>query len=340
MIRGKAIMIVACLAFDCAGQGTNPMATAGNPKEAPPLAADLVPLISDPAISMIVASVERVQSTTRNEGGLPVETGWVALRVVDVINSPVLYRGTTIQIPFKRIADRSRVKDIRDAWNSLPLQQGTLLLLACSQVSGTWIGRAGRSLSGLNDPLIAAARQCYAIERMPIAQPEKRDQLEAALGAQQDLLVFYALDALGRRSLFGRETGAATVGRAIVSQSIPPEEKLELANYLTRSYFFAAQYLADRANAIVLAAISRGLVDDSDTERQFEWFENLRSCIFDFSEPEEVIARRELIRSVRTPPPEQVVAILTELRKKAEDADEKADLADVIKEWSADHGLR
>ena len=330
-----AIMYLTCCG---GGQRTKEMTNAALNTEVAPLSADLVPVISNSAISMIVGSVRSLRSTTQEQGGLPVEAGQVFFYVEEVIHSPTLQRGETIETPFKRIADRLRVKNSMDQWNVLPLRQNDLVLLACSSAGDprACIGRAARSLNGFRDPVLSAVRRCYAIEKMPNT-PAKREQLEMALGAKQEPLPFYALDALGRRSLFGRDVGAETVEHAIASPSVAPEDKLELGNYLTRSYFFDASHNADTANGKVLSALATGLVNEQDTERRLEWAHHLKSCVFNFSdeEPEHFTTRAQLIRSVRTPPPQQVIAALTELLKNSQDEDEKSDLADLIAAWRA-----
>src|ERR1700721_2124802 len=95
--------------------------------EARNLSPNLVPTFSDPSASMVVAKVLALEPSHSKRPN--VESGLLALTVIQVIHSEILRQNETFSTPFERFSDRQvRLRNRFNAWNSLSLNPGDLLL--------------------------------------------------------------------------------------------------------------------------------------------------------------------------------------------------------------------
>jgi hypothetical protein len=301
------------------------------------LSAELIPSISDSSASMVVARITAVHLIRQHGTDPEIETGTIALSVLEPIRSHTLSAGSAVEVPAWRMADPIlRVRNGINQWNRLSLKEGELLLIAVKPTGspGLWQALAARQLQSAADPLVAAARQCYAIESEE-ATARKREMLAGALASNQDLLTFYALDALGRRDVLGREAGAELIARAIVTARIAPAEKLELGSYLGRLYFFRPDAKSDRANQMVLVALAHGLVNAPGPENRVEWATELASALgneFSSRPGENSAVRLALIRSVASPQAGQVLQALAEVLQQAP-REERPRIKELMNAW-------
>src|SRR5579859_4671397 len=178
--------------------------------EAGQLSPNLVPAFSDSSASMVVAKVTALEPSHSNRHN--VETGLLVLTVIQVIHSELLRQNDSFSTPFERISDpQIRLRNRFNAWNSLSLHPGDLLLLAVKteRPSKTYSSLAAAPLSSPNDPDVTAAVECY---RMELALREKppaiQQMLARALESGPDLARSFVLDLLTRRKAFSRESSA------------------------------------------------------------------------------------------------------------------------------------
>lgn len=302
------------------------------------LSADLVPFFGEPNANMLLAKIIGLKLGKQVENGLEVEIGPARLDVIDVLNSPTLKKGDTIAVPVKRIAD----PEIRDRnginqWNNLDLTTGEMLLLSGRVLSAPDIlmGQAAIHVDSAGDSKVDAARQCYAIERLKDDPDKKRSLLLEALIQPEDLLRYYALDVLGRRSVLGRAEGAELISEAIASVNIEPQNRVELGYYLTRQYFFDNELKADPANVTVVEALAWGLVSEKDADLRMEWLNYLGSCVLgEFSARKETdqSLRYALIRAMKTPPADQVTDTLAKMERSTQ-AEEHERVKELMQVW-------
>jgi hypothetical protein len=307
------------------------------------LSGDLVPFISESDTSLVLAKIANVQLEPRREMDLDLEEGSIRCQVVEVFRSPALNKGDIIDLPARRIADPLiRARNNFDQWNNLALEQGRYLLLACRPLRAPpdWKALAARAVESPRSPAVAALRQCVLIEQFRGADDRKREMIEKALQSTDDLERYYALDALGRRSLFPRDVGVELMRRAIVSTATAPGSKLELGTSLTGNMFFNKGEKAEGSNPAVVACLAAGLVNESDLKRRLGWAMYLASCILvEFSSSAETDReiRGSLIKSVRKPSADKVLAALTELSGVGA-SDEQEIVRQLVEAWRNDGG--
>ena len=86
--------------------------------EAGELSPNLVPTFSDSSASMVVAKVMALEPSHSNRPNM--ETGLVALTVIQVIHSEILRQNESFSTPFERFSDpQVRLRNRFNAWNSL-----------------------------------------------------------------------------------------------------------------------------------------------------------------------------------------------------------------------------
>jgi hypothetical protein len=305
---------------------------------ADPLSADLVPFFGEPEVSMLLGRIAAVTCEKQIEDGLLMEHGLAKLDILEILYSSTLVKGIAIEVPFKRIADPAiRVRNRFNQWNNLDLTTGELLILAGCEtaIPHVVMGQAAIRVDSSNSGQVKAARQCYVIEKFNDSPAKKSALLSDALMQRDDLLRFYALDLLGRRSLLGRAEGAALIAKAIMSGVTQPDNKIDLGYYLTRQYFFDSTLRNDAANLTVVEALAGGMVSETEIERCTKWMNYLGSCVLgEFSANMETdkALRVALIRAIKTPAAGQVTDTLSKLST-LNQRDERERRAGLLEAW-------
>jgi hypothetical protein len=336
--------MMACLLLSCVGKmATQEMSTSTSPKhDVQRLSADLVSFISRSELSTFVVEVEGTQWTRASEGQLEVERGIVRLRLILRIHGNEAKTADVIQVPAKRIADRvRRFKYNSDEWNNLPLNNGDLLILICQKADspGLWRGVAAEQITSPQDAEVASVRKCYEIEDFQGSVQQKSQLIEEALKSDQSVLRFYALDYLARQPL-ERQLAVELIGGAISSQSTAAAHKLQLGSRLTDGAFFGQTQKTDSSSQRVVAILALGLVNESDFERRTAWARLLASTVlleFSQDQQQDKSIRLALVRSVRSPSADQVIAVLSDLANRSKEK-QKDMLLRLLEVWGASKG--
>lgn len=285
---------------------------------APPLSADLVSAIANPALEMLLVRLIDLGPGTAEADGLAVRTGPARFEVLDVIHGRSFQRGQTLVVPVSQIADPPvRVRNQINKWNGVPLQPGSAMLLACAPVppGSPCIAQAGIAVDGTQGGEVEAVRRCYAIEEQrTLPEPERWNRLSpllaAALQSPQPLLFQYALDFLGRRMVLGRDAGANLLARAVAHPATGAEQRFEIGSALSgRSPLFDPARGADRANIDVVTALASGLVAETVPRQQLQWMRFTAAVLLAELSPDPARAaalRRQLAHGVSQPPAERV----------------------------------
>jgi hypothetical protein len=312
--------------------------------EAGQLSPNLVPTFSDPSASMVVAKVVAREPSHSNRPN--VETGLLALTVIQVIHSEILRQNESFSTTFERISDpQVRLRNRFNAWNSLSLDPGDLLLLAvkAERPSKIYASLAAAPISSLNDPDIAAAVECYRIERaLQETSPAIQQKVAQALQSGPDLARSYVLDLLTRRKAFSRETSASLLESAVNSGKVPPNFRQDLGFQLVSGNLFDENLGADTVNANIVSALARQMVNSTDRKSRDQWLGYLSSCVSreyatDVKRDREV--RFALVKAVRDPTPGQVISALNSAVREASDPDEAKPAKRLLETWQAAFGV-
>jgi hypothetical protein len=318
-------MMSAAKATDTPPAATGP----AGPAPTPPLSADLIPYISDPSVSLLLTRVAGVGGVVRD--GIW-EQGTVRLNVIEVFRGDRFRAGDTVEVPFIRMASQElRPHNAENNWNNLDLSTGALMIVACRPaapagatnlaapaVAATrpiepvaWVALAAIALAAPNDPAVGDVRRAVQIEALP---PDHRPQpLQDALIDSKELLRRYAIHAIAARHVVPRAVAVDMLDNAINSPRTDRDDKLVLAEPLATEDLFRAPPAVDPVNVHVVSVLAHGLVTEPDPERRMMWVKFLSSRVMqEFSEDPKAdhAARQELVRSVRTPPPKQVLGML------------------------------
>jgi hypothetical protein len=298
---------------------------------------NLIPQISDRGVSIVVATldgVEEVKPSSESEEG-----GIARFRITDVLSGSILRPGEPLAIPFQRTIEpnmRSRMGYNR--WNTISWKPGTYIVLACRQDSqpGYWTATAGRPVDSAADPVIDDIRACYKIEQQLQDPAVSSAMLRQALASQRDLLRSYAVDCLCRRHVLGRAAGVDMMDGSIASPQAAPGAKDEMADALNK-YVFDMNLGFEPANVRIVAIRARGVVKETDPERQQTWVRSLASILFgEFSadSTKDRQIRLSLIGAVKDPLPDKMIAVLTTRAGSGEKDDREIarDLLDLWKE--------
>lgn len=282
------------------------------------LSGDLVPFIPNPGLSFLTAKVERTQWAQAREVRSSYELGTVTLSVLRLLHGDSVKVGGTIQVPAERVADRiARFKHNFNQWNNLPLANGNLLIVVIGNGNGTDIALAAIQIASPDAPEVAAVTQCFDIEDGTEPPEKVSKMLQHALGSDQRILRYYALDYLGRRAKLDKQHAVELISRVISSSDAAPVHKLELGVRLTDLVFFAPYRKAEPSNQVVVSALAQGFVRESDRDRRATWMRLLASTVLPEFSPkaeEDNEIRTALVRSVRVPSKEQVVSALTDVQ--------------------------
>jgi len=311
--------------------------------EAGQLSPNLVLAFSNSSASMVVAKVIALQPSHSNRPN--VETGLLALTVVQVIHSELLRPNESFSTPFERISDpQIRLRNRFNAWNTLSLDHGELLLLAVKteRPSKIYASLAAASISSLNDPYVAAALECYQMERALREKPPAIQQMLArALETGPDLTRSYVLDLLTRRKAFSRESSASILESAVNSGNVPPNSSQDLGFQLVSGNLFDENLGADTVNVNIVSALAKQMVNSTDRKSRDQWLGYLSSCVSreyatDVKRDREL--RFALVKAVRDPGPQQVIAALNSAVREASDADEAKPAKRLLETWQAAFG--
>jgi hypothetical protein len=311
--------------------------------EAGQLSPDLVPTFSDSSASMVVAKVVALEPSHANRPG--VEAGLVALTVIQVIHSEILRQNDSFSTPFERFSDpQVRLRNRFNAWNSLSLDPGDLLLLAvkAERPSKIYASLAAARVSSPDDPHVAAAVECYRMERALEEKPPAIQQmLPRALESGPDLARSYVLDLLTRRKAFSREYSASILESAVNSGTVPPNFRQDLGFQLVSGNLFDESLGADTVNVNIVSVIAKQMVNSSDRKSRDQWIGYLSSCVSreyasDVQRDREM--RFALVKAVRDPGPQQVISALNSAVREASDPDEAKPAKRLLETWQAAFG--
>lgn len=313
----------------CAAKATDtpPAATGPAGPTATALAGDLVRFIPDPSVWLFLARVVGMTSAAQ-EGGVS-ELGTVRLSVLEVFRGDRVRAGETVTVPFIRIiSEELRARNPENNWNNLDLSTGALMIVACrpagpppaTQPAAPATGPAAPAdlaalaampVAAADDPVVGDVRRAVRIEALP---PDDRAQpLQDALIDSKELLRRYAINAIAARHVVPRAVAVDMLDNAINSPRTDRDDKLALAEPLATEDLFRAPPAVDPVNVHVVSVLAHGLVTETDPERRMMWVKFLSSRVMqEFSEDPKAdhAARQELVRSVRTPPPKQVLGML------------------------------
>jgi hypothetical protein len=285
------------------------------------LSPDLIPFISQPEVSMAVVAVMTTQWTRHKDQDLDVESGPVTFQVRRAIHGD-LPEGRSIEVQATRVLEpTARVRHNFDAWNTLSLDPGELMIFAARPggKAGTWIGVAARQVSTPDAAEVNAVRRAYAIEHADGDIAAKGGMLHEALRSEQEILLFYALDHLRRNAAQQREAGTQVLANAIASAP-PSEQTLELGRALTAAEFFRRSAGADRVNTMVVVSLVKALVQENDSGRRASWALLVSSCVLmDFTgdQAENGKIRSALIQSAEMPEAGWVVSTIASAESSA-----------------------
>ena len=311
--------------------------------EAGQLSPNLVPAFSDSSASMVVAKVIALEPSHSNRP--KIETGLLALTVIQVIHSELLRQNESFSTPFERISDpQIRLRNRFNAWNTLSLDPGDLLLLAVKteRPSKTYVSLAAAPLSSPNDPHVAAAVECYRMERALGEKPPAIQQMLArALETGPDLARSYVLDLLTRRKAFSRESSASILESAVNSGNVSPNSRQDLGFQLVSGNLFDENLGADTVNVNIVSVLAKQMVNSTDRKSRDQWLGYLSSCVSreyatDVKRDREL--RFALVKAVRDPGPQQVIAALNSAIHGAVDADEAKPAKRLLETWQAAFG--
>ncbi len=303
------------------------------------LSPDLVPVFSEREASMVVAKVLGREHSHTNPSG--VETGLLKLAIVRIVRSEKLKEGDALETPYARVADRQiRLRNQFNAWNSLTLDPGELLLIGMKleRAPHTYVSLAAARVSSTNDPLITAAQHCYEIEFIRDNPAAKLQLLTRALESPENLLRSYALDLITRRHALSREDSVNILESAIRSDKTPAGAKRDIGFQLVSSDFFQTSLGPDPLNVRVVSVIAAEVVNSPDSKSRTQWLSFLSSSVsreFSSDPAKDRELRLSLVRAVRTPLPQQVIAALNQSVREAPSETDAKPAKRVLDIWQA-----
>jgi hypothetical protein len=304
------------------------------------LSADLVPSVSERATSLVTLRVTAV-TVTKSAGGEH-EQGRLVGEVVEVFRSDRLKPKDPVEIAFERAADPvAREHQGFDHWNVLPLRNGQLIIFALRPLDPPrrWTALAASAIDAVGAPYAVALREAVRLESSPALPDERRELLRGALGKDQNLLVLYVLDALGRRRVLDRLTGIDVLASALAAHAGTPAARDAIVDSLTRSVFFDGRLGADGGNIRIVGALAGELVSETHPERRAQILRYLASTVlgsFSRDAAQDAGIRTAIVKRVQAPAPADVRRVLTELSGQGSEGEQR--LAQRLLEvWTAAH---
>jgi hypothetical protein len=308
------------------------------------LSPNLIPSFSDPAASMIVVRVTGSEPAQSHQAG--VETGLLMLVVIRVVHSEILHENDSMATRFERISDpQIRLRNQINAWNSLSLDPGELLLLSVKpeHPPRIYTALAAARISSPSDPNINAAIECYRIEAAVRENPASAQQmLLQALAGESDLSRFYALDLLTRRKELSREASSSVLTSALNSEIVPPKPRRDLGFQLVSGNLFDDKRGADSVNVGIISALAKQMVNSSDAKARGQWLRFLSSCVsreFSDDAKRDREMRSALVSAIRDPSPQQVISVLNASMREASGPDEAKPAKRLLDAWQSAFGL-
>jgi hypothetical protein len=140
--------------------------------------------------------------------------------------------------------------------------------------------------------------------------------LRQALESPQDILLRYALDAMGRRKELPRDVGADMIGQTLIADRLSSDSAVTLVNELTGRYYYRYELGADKVNKLVIGVIAQLLVQEHDPKNASLWTTFLSSSLLiEFSKQtqKDKGIREDLIRAVPQQVSRQVPSILAKV---------------------------
>jgi hypothetical protein len=278
-----------------------------------PLASDLVPYVSDPTASLILVNVVSARWTPA-----PTDPEWedgtIQLRTVERFSGPGPAAGENFTIIGRRYGDPLKRRSMGfDSWNVVPFEAGAALVLAVRRAaSNGWTPLAAEAVPHGDNTLVPSVRRAVEIERSnPAAQPP---MLKDALTSKQDLLFRYALDAISTRTRVPRNQAAEMMAQALLSNGLQSNAKFQLVQQATKRPIYDDDHGSDSVNRLVIGAVSRVLVAESNPEWALIWAQLLSTSLLPAFSPDatkDADIRLTLIRSVPEPARHEVPGALT-----------------------------
>lgn len=269
-----------------------------------PISGDLAPLVFDPSLGFALLEVTDVESSVEGDW----ESGLCRATVRATLRPDTPPPGAKVSFQFVRLADPvQRLNNGANAWNSLPLNPGGLLLVAWVPVdapNGLYSLRGGAPQSEPASRDVAETKAAIAIQALPPASADRKARLAEALITGKDILRRYACTAITAKKFVSRAEAVELLRDAIQSPRTTPDDDIALAYYLLDPPLYDAQLGDDAPNSMVLTILARGMVDAAPAHRTM-WFRYLYSRIMaEISEEkeEDTAKRRTLIRAVGTAP--------------------------------------
>lgn len=339
--RRMAAALALLVATGCGAQTPNrkrPMSSMPE-MEFQPLTADLVPWIADPGLH--VAAVTVLSAALKPlPGEVPATlAGKLRLRVDEVMAGPRLAVGDVLEVPARQVADAAvRNSNTADHWNALELVAGrSWLLVARPGITPPQaLALAAVALQPGTEGERTGLRSACELEAGVRRRQPDAEAFARALAAPADTLHRYALDALARRQVFGRERGAALLERGLQARMPgPATRRVEAATLVMRSGLFAGSRGADPANVHVLALLAAGLVQEADPPLALRWARMLAAAsLSELSEDgaRDTQLRSQLLAAVKTPPAADVLAAIDRVSARADEST-RAQLQRLAKAW-------
>jgi hypothetical protein len=311
--------------------------------EAGQLSPNLVPIFSNPVASMVVVKIVALEPAHTNQP--KVESGLLSISVVQVVHSKILRANDSFSTPFERFSDpQIRVRNRFNAWNSLSLDPGDFLLLAvkAEKPSKIYASLAAAPISSPNDPGVAAALECYRIEdSLGEKPPTLQQELARALETGTDLARAYVVDLLTKRKVLSRESSASILESAINSGNVPPSAKQDLGFQLVSGNLFDETRGADTVNVNIASDLARQMVNSADRQSRDQWLGFLSSCVsreYSSDPARDREMRFALIKAIRDPAPQQVIAALNAAVREAPTPDDAKPAKRLLEAWQSAFG--
>jgi len=273
------------------------------------LASDLVPYISDPTASLILASLVSANWTPAPDDP-HYQSGVLQFRVTELFSDQGPKPGEVLTIAARRYGDvEKRLRMGFDNWNTLDLEPGNALVLAARPDSGNrWTALAAEDVPAGDNELVPAVRRARSIEKQ--TDPAARTaMLNEALKSPQDLLFRYALDAITRRALVPRNEAANMMAGILVSNGRTKNVKLSVVQQMTKQPIYQSQRGADPVNRTVISSVAGVLAGETEPQWSEIWTQFLAASLLpafstDANQDREI--RQTLIRAVSEPARRQV----------------------------------
>jgi len=286
------------------------------------LSADLIPYLTRPKVSVILAQIENV-----DQGDDPVvQTGIVHLRVLELLNAASVAVGDMVRVPFERMTqppDRNR--NAPNHWNVLPLSQGGYLILACSAMGGDARGLAARGIVSPTSEVVSVVREIYRVERMPIGD-QKNSMLQSGLTAEHELMRYYSIDAITRRHLVNRDVAASMLQTALSLPGLGEDTKEALGEAVGSEYVFDEDRGQEPVNVLVIGTLAKQFSTAMDPEPRSFWVNELASTLFsEFADDErqDSAIRTAVVRAVSEPSSAAMIKALADYSQEVREDDQE-----------------